>query len=117
MINSEPGNGLNVSMPIHLPEVNKVSMSTHKNNATGSKAVLDGSNSFFVGKPTGQSTPIKHEHGIYAFDIWAPAPIKTNAKRDNDNNMEVDQSVNIFYSINNSTQCWVLGADDADEGF
>ena len=60
---AETENGLKVSMPMQVADVKKVLMSTHKMNETGLKVVLDGSNSFFVEKQSGKSTPIEYENG------------------------------------------------------
>ena len=124
LIKGETENGLTVSMPIQLADVKKVLMSTHKMNETGLKVILDGENSYIVDKWTGRTTPIKYEHGRYFFDIWAPAPIKNNIKKQTSSD-DMDTSNNKIKgnmeANTNSTQfsnrCWVLGTENEDEGF
>ena len=57
IITGETDNHIKVCMPMQVADVKKVLMSTHKMNETGLKVILDGENSFFVEKGTGESTP------------------------------------------------------------
>ena len=99
-------------MPIQIADVKNVLMSRHKMNETGLNVVLDGLNSFFVEKSTGQSTPIKYDNGRHFFDIWAPAPIKASVKQQrNDDDMDFD-----VINKTKDNKYWVLGADE-EEGF
>ena len=85
-------------------------MSTHKMNETGFAVVLDGIDSFFIEKTTGKSTPIKYEHGRYDFDIWAPAINKSSIASKSSDDVDCGH-------LGKNNKCWVLGADDEDEGF
>ena len=68
LIKGETDNGLNVSMPVQIADVNTVLMSRHKMNDTVLNVMLDASNSFFVENTSGTSIPIKYDNGRYFFD-------------------------------------------------
>ena len=61
----------------------------------------------------GRLPPIKYEHGRYFFDIWAPAPIKKIAKKQQDSDDMDTSNINII----KNNRFWVLGTDDQSEGF
>ena len=81
-------------------------------NEHGLNVVLDGSNSLFVEKSSGISTPIKYEHGRYYFDIWVQAPINKSIKQKGSDDMDTSNINRV-----KNKRIWVLGTDDQSEGF